>query len=267
MRAPDLAEMFGDRGTVVGNPDLLPETALNADAGLVWRLAKRGPLDLLRVEVVWFGSWADDLIVPVQNSQSTVRSENVDAAEILGLETSLRLDLWKTASLSANYTYLHAINRSDTSYHAGKRLPGRPVHEAFARLALFRKAAALGFKAWFDLDYAGQNYLTPANLEEDALARLLFGAGFRMTHDPSGLSMTVEVKNLVAAGLGMSDSYRGRCYLPQQCLYFLPLPQGQGELRPILRPVGASALAGTTGWGFVSSFFFKSTRKMVWATS
>src|ERR1700690_2465052 len=30
---------------------------------------------------------------------------------------------------------------------------------------------------------------------------------------------------------------RGHAYRPQQCLYFLPLPQGQGSLRPTLGPV------------------------------
>ncbi|MBN2493874.1 MAG: TonB-dependent receptor [Deltaproteobacteria bacterium] len=196
VRTPDIAELFGDRGSVIGNAELRPETGFNADAGLIWILAGRGPLDLLRVELIGFGSWTDDLIVLVQNSQSTVRSENVDAAEILGLETSLRLELWERLSLSANYTYLHAINRSETPYYEGKRLPGRPVHEVFSRIAFEQAFPRWGIKLWFDVDYAGQNDLTPANLEEDALARLLFGAGFRMSHAATGLSMSVEVKNL-----------------------------------------------------------------------
>ena len=197
VRTPDIAELFGDRGTVVGNPDLDPETGYNADAGVIWLLTDRGPLSLLRVEAAWFGNWTDDLIVYVQNSQSTVRSENVDAAEILGFESSLRLELWDLVGISANYTYLHAVNRSDTTYYNGKRLPGRPVHEVFGKITIEHDADRLAFLAWFDVDYAGQNYLTPANMEEDALARLLFGAGLRMSHKASGLSMTVEVKNLM----------------------------------------------------------------------
>lgn len=197
VRTPDISELFGDRGAVVGNPDLRPETGFNADAGLVWMMTGRGPLDLLRLEAAWFGSWTDDLIVYVQNSQSTVRSENIDAAEILGLEASLRLELWDLVGLSANYTWLHAVNRSDTAYYAGKRLPGRPVHEVFGKIALEHDTDRWGLKAWFDVDYAGRNYLTPANLEEDALARLLFGAGLRMSHRATGVSVTVEVKNLL----------------------------------------------------------------------
>ncbi len=197
VRVPDISELFGDRGSVIGNPDLEPEIGLNADAGVIWLIAKRGWLDLLRLEAVWFGTWSDDLIVQVQNSQSTVRSENVDAAEILGAETSLRLEAWDLVNLSVNYTYLHAINRSSAPYYAGKRLPGRPVHELFARLSIAHQAVRWGAKAWFDVDYAGHNYLTPANLQEDALARRLFGAGLRLSHPETGLSVTVEVKNLL----------------------------------------------------------------------
>jgi iron complex outermembrane receptor protein len=221
VRAPDLAELFGDRGTVVGNPELRPEEGFNADAGVIWLLAERGPLDLLRLELVWFGSWTDDLIVQVQNSQSTVRSENVDAAEILGLEASLRAELWDLIQLSANYTYLHAVNRSDTVYHRGKRLPGRPVHEVFARLALAHRTARWGVKLWGDVDYAGQNYLTPSNLQRDALARLLFGAGLRLAHAASGLSLTVEVKNLLDTFVLRDDDGRRR---PLRDFESFPLP-------------------------------------------
>ncbi len=197
VRTPDLIEMFGDRGAVIGNPDLQPERGINADAGLSWMLTDRGPLTMLRAEVIWFGTWSDDLIVYVQNSQSTVRCENVDAAEILGLETTFRISLWKTVWLSSNYTYLSALNRSETPYHRDKHLPGRPVHEAYAKIEFNYEAARFGVRLWIDLDYAGKNYLDPANMKEDALARLLFGAGLRMTRPREGLSFTVEVKNLL----------------------------------------------------------------------
>ena len=34
LRPPSFAELFGDRGGVVGNPTLLPETGTAADAGI-----------------------------------------------------------------------------------------------------------------------------------------------------------------------------------------------------------------------------------------
>jgi outer membrane receptor protein involved in Fe transport len=181
---------------IIGNPDLRPEVGFNADAGLVGAWSDLGALSSLRFELVAFGSLVDDVIVFVQNSQSSVRSENIDKAEITGLESSLRMNLWDWLLVSANHTFLHAINRSDTAYHSGKRLPGRPEHEIYARIEarLNQRRQAVGF--WLDMDYAGRNYLDPANLKEDALARLLFGAGLRLHRFAEGLTVTLQVKNL-----------------------------------------------------------------------
>ena len=36
VRPPDLSELYGDRGAVIGNPQLDAEVGINADAGLTW---------------------------------------------------------------------------------------------------------------------------------------------------------------------------------------------------------------------------------------
>lgn len=196
-RPPSLAELFGDRGAVIGNPQLRAESAWRADAGLRYSSKSRGDGPELRLEGALFASRADDLITYVQNSQSSVRPENIAAADIAGVESSLRLELWRCLSLQANYTYLYAVNRSSVSYYRGKRLPGRPAHEAWARLEYHRRAPRHEWKLWLDIDYAGANYLDAANLKEDALARLLLGAGLSFQHRPSGLMLIVEVRNLL----------------------------------------------------------------------
>jgi iron complex outermembrane receptor protein len=197
LRAPDLAELYGDRGSVIGNPDLEPEVGWNADAGATWiRQGTSAGLTLLRLDAAWFGSWADDLIAYVQNSQHTIRPENVDAARILGVETGLRLVVFDLVSLQGNYTYLNAVNLSDKPYHDGRRLPGRPEHEAYARLGLGRVFEEWGGALWVDADYAGNVYLDQANLKEDTVGRLLFGMGYRLERPRQGLTLTLEVKNL-----------------------------------------------------------------------
>jgi iron complex outermembrane receptor protein len=197
LRAPDLAELYGDRGTVVGNPGLEPEVGWNADAGLTWiRSGGSDGLTLLRLDAAWFGSWAQDLIAWVQNSQHTIRPENVDAARILGLETGLRLVVFDLVSLQGNYTYLNAINRSDKPYHDGRRLPGRPAHEAYGKLAVGRVFERWGGALWLDADYAGNVYLDQANLKDDTVGRLLFGVGYRLERPREGLTLTLEVKNI-----------------------------------------------------------------------
>jgi iron complex outermembrane receptor protein len=196
-RAPDLSELYGDRGAVIGNPGLDAEVGWNADAGLTWIRTAGDALSLLRLDAAWFGSWAEDLIAYVQNSQNTIRPENVDAARILGAEASLGLGLSRVVSLQANYTYLNAINRSERPYHDGKYLPGRPAHEAYGKLEVGRTRERWGAALWLDADYAGESYLDQANLKRDSLARLLFGLGARLERPPQGLTLTLEIKNLL----------------------------------------------------------------------
>jgi iron complex outermembrane receptor protein len=195
-RAPDLSELYGDRGAVIGNPGLDPEMGYNADAGVTWIRTGDETLSLVRLDAAWFGSWASDLIVYVQNSQSTIRPENVDAARILGAEAGIALRLVELVGFTGNYTYLNAINRSDRPYHNGKFLPGRPAHEAYVKLEVGQQGVEWGTAIWLDADFAGQSYLDQANLKKDSLARMLFGIGLRLERPPDGLTLTFQVKNM-----------------------------------------------------------------------
>lgn len=197
VRAPDLAELFGDRGTVQGNPELEPEVALNADAGLTYAYAGSGRLDMLRLEAVAFGSRVEDLIAYVQNSQNTVRPENVHRAEIAGAEASAGLKIFDLVALQGNYTFMRAVNRSDYAYYEGKRLPGRPAHQAYGKIQLETVVDGIAGRFWFDADYAGTNYLDQANLVEDTLSRFFLGTGVQLESLAKRLSFTVEVHNLL----------------------------------------------------------------------
>ncbi|HOX47437.1 MAG TPA: TonB-dependent receptor [Myxococcota bacterium] len=197
VRLPDLTELFGDQGSMVGNPSLVPERGVNADLGAAWGYRGDGLVRAARLELDVFGTWADELIALVQNSQASLRPENLDGADILGLEASLRLELWDHLDLAANYTYLFARSRSAAPYLDGKRLPGRPAHEAYLRLEGRVAEPRWGAALWAELDYAGLNALDAANLKEDALARLLVSAGLRLTRPREGLSLTLEVQNLL----------------------------------------------------------------------
>ncbi len=197
VRPPDLAELFGDRGAVTGNRDLKPELSLNADLGLTYMVTDVGFLSTGRFECAGFGSRVEDLIVYVQNSQNTVRPENVNKADILGVETSLGTGWADVVFFEANYTFLHAVNRSDRPFYYGKRLPGRPAHEAYGKIEIRHPWEKWAGALWFDVDYAGSNYLDQANMQEDTLARLFLGLGVRAERLPEKLSLTVEIRNLL----------------------------------------------------------------------
>lgn len=141
-RAPDLTELFGNRGITVGNPDLKRETSINADLGAAYSIKKLGALSSLRLEAAGFGSWVNDLIAYLQNSQNTFRPENLDSAEILGIESSLRLLFFDSLSLQGNYTYQRAVNTSNTRYLQGRHLPGLLLTRPTAKSKRARSSAS-----------------------------------------------------------------------------------------------------------------------------
>jgi outer membrane receptor protein involved in Fe transport len=195
-RTPDLTELFGDHGAVVGNPELDAEIGYNADAGFTYILEHRAYLDWLRLDAAWFGSWVRDLISLEQNSQSTSTPENIDAARMQGVELSARLILFDMLTLSGNYTFFHSVNQSKKTYHRGKKLPGRPAHETYGRVELKKSIDDIDLAGWFDVDYANKSFTAQYNSEDRVAMHLFLGAGARFGLPEIGLTLFVEVKNL-----------------------------------------------------------------------
>jgi iron complex outermembrane receptor protein len=197
VRAPDLGELYGDRGATVGNPELSPEVAWSADLGLAWQTENAGPLDLGRLELAGFASAVRDLVAYVQNSQNTVRPENVGRARIAGIEASGRALFAELVSLEANYTFLSAVNLTDAPYYYGKRLPGRPAHELYAKVELADRFGAFAARLAADVTYSGLTYLDQANLKDAGLGTALVGLSLGVERLPERLELTLEVRNLL----------------------------------------------------------------------
>lgn len=221
LRTPDIAELFGDRGAVVGNPELKPEQGLNVDSGASYIPGKIGPFSFLRIDASFFTSWVRNLIAYVQNSQNTVRPENVDQSRILGTELAFQMAFNEVLSINGNYTFLDAVNRSEAPYLRGNQLPGRPAHEAYVRVDVSAPIGPLLTTVWVDSDFAGANFLDQANFRDEAVARLLFGAGIKLHHPQTRLTLTIEVKNLMNR-IAVKDS-RGTLQ-PLQDFEGFPLP-------------------------------------------
>jgi outer membrane receptor protein involved in Fe transport len=189
-RVPTLFELFGDRGTTIGNPRLNPETSLNWDIGFSFELPLQGWLDRLFLEYAYFASDVDDLIVFVQNSQVSARAENIGAAEIRGHELSWSATALHHVRLYGNYTYQDAKDTSDT-FSRGNDLPGRPRHEVFQALELFHDWG----KFVYEFTYTARNALDRANLFVVNSREL---HNLRLTVTPFGpnLKLTFEGKNI-----------------------------------------------------------------------
>jgi iron complex outermembrane receptor protein len=159
-RAPNFTELFGNRGAILGNPELDPERGVNADLGFVVERPRLGAyLTGLRLEAVGFVSVVDDLIVLVQNSQRTSIFRNVDRARTVGAEIAAGATLGEHVRLSVNYTYQDARDESGIPARDGNQLPGRPRHDLYHR-AEYRRAEG---RLFYELSFVAENFLDQAN--------------------------------------------------------------------------------------------------------
>lgn len=126
-RFPDFLELFGERGSILGNSTLKPEKSRNYDIGPVLDLKFKD--FSLNTSIAFFDKQIQDMILFIPNSQFSLRPENVDSASIRGMEFTLRAKVYEKLSLDSNYTYQKAINTSDVTYLKGKYLALRPLHE------------------------------------------------------------------------------------------------------------------------------------------
>ncbi|WP_197041127.1 TonB-dependent receptor plug domain-containing protein [Chondromyces apiculatus] len=125
-RSPGFVELYGDRGTLRGDPGLRPERALSIDAGVHGDIGT--PHLQLGYEIVAFATEARDLIAFVPLGRSTFRAENLDHGTLLGAEASLLLSTRRLRT-SISYTLLSARNTGDDPLTTGRQLPGRPAHD------------------------------------------------------------------------------------------------------------------------------------------
>jgi len=201
-REPNLSELFGTRGAVVGNPALRPEVAFNRDAGVRLALPPVGPLARAAFDYAYFDNAIDDLIVLVQNSQRIVRPENVTSATVRGHEVSLRGELGRRLGLALNYTHQDARDAGDVTFLHGKQLPGRPADEAFAHVELGwspthplpRLAGLWPGRVFYEANVIADNFLDRANVRRVG-SRVLHAAGIELGLPIPRTRVTFEVKN------------------------------------------------------------------------
>ena len=217
-RIPTFTELFGDRGGIVGNPDLQPEKSINADFGFIFEKRKYRFFDRIYFELAGFYSNVDDIIVFVQNSQNTFRAENVNSAQIIGLETSWSFNAWKHLLFSGNLTWQNPKDTSGQKLFNDKQLPGRAKFELFQHTELYFPY----FRVFHELSILSQNFIDRANLRKYD-SRTIQNAGVIIF--PFGkktLALSFEVKNFTdeqvedIAGFPLP----GRSYFGKATYYF-----------------------------------------------
>jgi len=188
-RSPEFLELFGNQGSVVGNPSLRPERVEGWDAGGAWS----GSAARIGAEVEWahFESLARDLIIYWPFNASSSRASNISRATIRGEELSARLSGPLGFSARGSFTWQTALDRGPLAFWHGKRLPEQPGREAYVRLDWARGA----LRATAELHAIGDNYLDRYNSYR-VEGRTLVGGSLSAVVLPEALSVTVEGKNL-----------------------------------------------------------------------
>ncbi|MBI2339155.1 MAG: TonB-dependent receptor [Deltaproteobacteria bacterium] len=185
VRFPTFPELFGDRGGVVGNQALEPQTSINWDAGVMvdggWWLVDRS-----RFSAFYFDRRITDLIQFEQNA-GFARAENIGEARIRGVEVQGSLEAFRHLGLSANYTFQNPVNQAD---FPGRRLPGRPQHELETHIEGFIDRG----RAFVEVNWIDSNFLDPLNtrIVRDRLI-LNGGISFNVTKK---ILLAFEGKNL-----------------------------------------------------------------------
>lgn len=128
-RAPDFDELYLNMAGLLGNPDLAPERAIAADAGV--RLGpERGPVAL---EAIYFRNALEESIYFVAVSAWEFRAQNMGAGTSQGVETTLSVRPGERVDLLASYTLTDATLEGMAE---GVTVLGQPVHQASLRAEL-----------------------------------------------------------------------------------------------------------------------------------
>lgn len=195
VRLPTLIELFGNRGAVIGQPDLRPERGPSSELGVVWApAAALGQFDRILVEASVFGTRSHNTIVFVNSIGPVTRPENVANAQTYGGELVASARVARTVSITANYTRLVTENISEDVARNGKQLPRRPGHDLYARADVVHDVLGRQVGLWLDASWLSTSYQDQANVIP-VPARFLAGTGARveLAH---GLAASVAVENL-----------------------------------------------------------------------
>ena len=173
--------------TLVGNPNLKPETATSYEIGTLYQNER------LEAGIMLFNNDIDDMIITdtwrVGYRPAVMTYSNVSKARVQGYELQGRYNLSDTMGLRANYTYSDAEDR-DTD----EQLRNSPQHVANIGFD-WQAMPDLGLN--LDYQYTGSQllYVSAAqpNVESGAFHQLNLGARYQATRE---LSLKAGMNNL-----------------------------------------------------------------------
>ncbi len=166
-RYPDIYEMFGDGLYIQPNPKLKNEEGRLFETGL--------ELDIpyLFVSYTLFINKYENLIQFWQNSQRSIKADNISKAEIYGSEFRFKPSIHKSLLVLLGYTHQEPINKTDIPSIKDKILPFRYTDSINLNIGIIFNP----FKFEYEYRYTSQNFFDSPNLLPEG------GTGDRSIHD------------------------------------------------------------------------------------
>ncbi len=193
-RAPGFSEMFGNTGSVAGNRNLKDESSCGYDAtiGLSAAGFVSDAVQSFTLEYSYFSSRIRNIIIYMQNSQNTMKAENISEASIEGHELAAAVAILEHLDLSCNATIQYARDQSDIAYYKGNYLPHRPIFEGGAAVKFFNRYGSLTYQ----YNYSGGNYRDRANSPSLYIKRRVYHTLTAVYTPRFDLTVTFESKNI-----------------------------------------------------------------------
>jgi iron complex outermembrane receptor protein len=194
--APSVEETLLPEGSV--NPDLKPETGLNAEAGIRYNSEN----SRLFLDACVYGLWVSNLLVTKRETEDIFYGDNAGKTRHAGMEASavFRANTnhqWPL-TLNLNYTFISVIFTEftdDGTDFSGNRLPGVPRQNIWFS-AFFETPFGLYLLPQFQ--FTGQQYLNDANDSEYAAYQIInFKAGYRRRFGKFKAEFDVGIGNIL----------------------------------------------------------------------
>jgi iron complex outermembrane receptor protein len=239
-RPPTFEELFGDRGRIIGNALLSPESATSADVGI--RL--RGEIqDRLRASFEFgaFASDTDDAIVFLPNSRRVAVPANIGRIRVSGLELAGAAELFGHLSLSASATWTQSEIVEGISGTVGKRVPFIPEWQVHAGLGFHW---APWFRVGYRFDFVAGTFDSVSNFFEQA-PRANHSLNVRLQASPRMPWLAVEVTNITDRITAVA--YRDPLHPAEDDRAVVAVEDFRGN------PLSGRAVFATIGWTYPGS--------------
>jgi vitamin B12 transporter len=194
-RPADLAELYGDRGALVGNPDLRPERAWRAEAGA---RAARGATTRLEAEGTFWVTDARDAIGWLQNTQRTVVAVNFGRTNTIGADLGGAASHRDRYGARASLSLQRARQTTDDPTRRGRPVPFVAPARAWGRAWVAPHAA---IRVGLDVDAAAAIPVDPHGVARQPPRALL--GGHTAVRPGGPWTLSVDVRNALGARSGL----------------------------------------------------------------